>query len=133
MERFEQDYQQAREERWRKEIEALRRRLNGEDKPLDQRTHSQLLQARAATSDPVMQEILAPQEHRQYAREAVRENPLMAAPIAVATPGYYLAKKLGVISGQRTKPSAQQVFAGLTGVGQGLGDAYTDFMSRFKE
>ena len=132
MERFEQDYQQQREARWKAEMESLRRRLNGEDKPLDQRTHSELLQARAATDDPVMQEALAGHEHRTFARQAVAENPLMAAPIAVATPLYYAAKRLNIISGQRTKPSLDQVFAGLHGVGQGLGDAAQGFMARFK-
>lgn len=66
------------------------------------------------------QEMLAPQEHRAFAREWVQENPLVAVPsLAVATPAYAIAKQLGLMSG-RTKPSLYQVGQGYAGILDGL-------------
>lgn len=66
------------------------------------------------------QELLAPQEHRAFAREWTQENPLVAVPsLVVATPLYAAAKALGLVSA-RTKPSVNQVVQGYTGILDGL-------------
>ena len=71
-----------------------------------------------------LQAVLAPFEHRAYARESVAENPLMAASIGVATPAYALAKGLGLI-GSRSGGSSPftQMAAGFRGIGEGLSAA----------
>ena len=64
--------------------------------------------------------MLAPQEHRAFAREWVQENPFVAVPsLAVATPLYAAAKALGLI-GARTKPTMHQVGQGYMGIYDGL-------------
>jgi hypothetical protein len=66
------------------------------------------------------QEVLAPQEHRAFAREWTQENPLVAVPsLAVATPLYAAAKALGLV-GARTKPTLNQVGQGYMGIYDGL-------------
>ena len=81
-------------------------------------------------ADPLDNQMLAPMEHQQFARQAVQENPLMALPIAAATPFYYAAKQpaalklaqaLGLVGPGATPATIDQVFGGLRGVGQGLG------------
>lgn len=86
-------------------------------------TWDQLLQKRRQTTDPAEQARIAPFEHRAFAREYVAENPLAAPGLALMTPGYYLAKKLGLSRG-RTEPSLGQVGQGLTGIGEGLINAF---------
>ena len=66
-----------------------------------------------------MQAILAPYEHQAFAREQTEANPLAAPGMAVAVPGYALAKLLGMSHG-RTQPSWEQVVGGYRGIGQGL-------------
>lgn len=77
----------------------------------------QLLQLRR-NAPPEQQAMLAPYEHRAYAREAVAENPLMALPMALMVPGYQLHKLLG--AGARTRPSWEQLSQGLLGTGEGF-------------
>lgn len=84
-------------------------------------THAQLVNLRAsyAPDDP-MQAVLAPYEHQAFAREWTQEQPLLAAPsLAVAIPGYAIAKALG-IEKARTGPSIASVLAGYKGIGQGI-------------
>lgn len=66
--------------------------------------------------------LLAPFEHRAFAREATAENPALAVPIALATPLYAGAKAVGLMrdGGNATDPSMKQVGYGLAGVGEGL-------------
>jgi hypothetical protein len=71
-----------------------------------------------------MQEVLAPLEHKAFAREYTKENPLMAPAMLTAPALYYLAKKMRLM-GARTPPSIDQVFAGMEGTIQGLRDRVT--------
>lgn len=92
--------------------------------------HATLFQARDANAGNMqLQQLLAPYEHRAFAREATRENPLMAVPIALATPLYAGAKAAGFMRDDNTTdPSMKQVAQGLTGVGEGLWGAFQDGM-----
>lgn len=86
---------------------------------------SDLYQLRMKTTDPLQQALIAPYEHRAYAREQVRDNPLNAPLYAGALiPGYQAAKMAKLISSDSTStaPSWDQVTQGLTGVGEGLAD-----------
>jgi len=86
-----------------------------------QMSHADLLALRAslADSDPRQAQI-APYEHQAFAREWTEANPTVAVPsLAVAIPGYYGAKLLGLI-GARTRPSFDEVRGGYRGIGQGL-------------
>ena len=78
--------------------------------------HASLYAARAgATRD--QQNMIAPYEHRAFAREAVTENPWMALPIAAGIPAYQAYKGL---LGARSDPSIDQVWQGFRGIGEGL-------------
>ena len=81
--------------------------------------HSRLYMARYGAKDQDLQDMLAAYEHRAFAREAVKDNPFMAAPIAAAVPIYQLAKLLGLTS-SRSSPSMFQAGQGLLGIGEGL-------------
>lgn len=100
-----------------------------EHKPLSEMSWEQLLEKRRQTTDPEEQARLAPFEHRAYAREYVRENPLAAPGMAMFAPAYAVAKKLGLARG-RTEPSMDQMFAGIEGVGEGLVEAVKDKWGR---
>lgn len=83
-------------------------------------SHQELMRLRNKYSDSkAMQNALAPLEHRAYAREAVQNNPLMAASLIPAIPAYQLVKMLGLM-GARSDPSLAQIIEGYKGVGQGL-------------
>ena len=69
-----------------------------------------------------MQGVIAPLEHRDFVRELVRDNPLMALPMAVATPAYTAAKKLGLMPQARSAPSWDEIFAAYEGMFSGLKD-----------
>jgi len=88
--------------------------------------HSLLYSARGYAA-PEQQDMISPFEHRAFAREATRENPLMALPIALATPIYAGAKALG-LTRSRSGASLDQVGQGLRGVGEGLLGAMQDRM-----
>lgn len=72
-----------------------------------------------AGRDKALQNWISPYEHRAMAREATTDNPLMALPLAVATPLYQVAKLLGQTN-SRSAPSWSQMGHGLLGVGEGL-------------
>lgn len=74
----------------------------------------------ATSDDPLMQEILSPLEHRAFAREFTRENPLNALSLLAAVPGYQIAKLTGRAGAPRTAPSMQQFWGGVQGIAQGL-------------
>jgi len=82
-------------------------------------SHSELYQARDLPGSD--QAALGPQEHRAFAREWTRENPLLAVPsLLAAIPTYSIAKKLGAIRG-RSPASLNEVLEGYRGVLDGLG------------
>ncbi len=67
---------------------------------------------------------ISPYEHRAFAKEATRENPLLALPIAVGTLAYQPYKMLTGKS--RSSPALNQIGYGLAGVGEGLWGAFRD-------
>lgn len=79
---------------------------------------AELLEARRKTNDPKLQELLAPYEHRAYARETVADQPWMAPVFPPMIAGYQLLK--AARGGARTKPSMAQVGHGLLGTWEGL-------------
>jgi hypothetical protein len=78
--------------------------------------HATLYNARAHIPQE-QQGLLAPYEHRAFAREATQENPLLALPIAAGTLAYPFYKQF---SPGRSPASLSQVGQGLTGVGEGF-------------
>lgn len=92
--------------------------------PLSRMPHSELdIMRRAANAD---QELLAPLEHRAFAREWTREQPLLAIPSLIgAIPGYTAGKALGLIKA-RSPASLAELLAGYRGLGEGV-------MSLFRE
>jgi len=104
----------------RKELAAFLR----DPRPWDERSHHEWLQARLNTDDPLEQAAFAPAEHRAFAREYTRDNPVAGTiAIPLSTLGYYLGKKAGLVKGTRTPADFDQVWAGLEGTAQGLKDA----------
>lgn len=83
--------------------------------PLD---HATLWRMREGAA-PDVQSLLAPYEHRAFAREAVRDNPLMALSLLVATPLYTAGKAAGLL-GARSPASWEEMKQGLLGIGEGL-------------
>jgi hypothetical protein len=89
------------------------------DEELSKTDHSTLYAARSYANQSGQNKI-APYEHRAFAREAVKDNPLMAIPIAAGIPSYQVYK---AIMGARSKASWSQVGQGLLGIGEGLRDS----------
>jgi soluble lytic murein transglycosylase-like protein len=83
--------------------------------------HAALYQGREGKSRDE-QNVLAPKEHRAFAKEAVAENPALALPIAAAIPLYQGAKALGLTS-SRSDPSVEQATEAYKGIGEGLKEA----------
>jgi hypothetical protein len=79
----------------------------------------ELLELRRLAPDQATQDMLAPHEHRAYAREYVADNPLAAPGMAILPVGYALAKKAGLAKG-RTDASMDQVYGGVQGTVEGL-------------
>jgi hypothetical protein len=93
------------------------------EEELDAMSHSDLVRLRDRNPDSEIQKLLAPYEHQAFSREATKENPLMALPIALATPLYAGAKALGIApkgEGEQTPASWKQVGKGFQGIGEGL-------------
>ena len=81
-----------------------------------------LLRMRNQTVDPSAQALIAPYEHRAYAREQVAENPLMAPVYSgLLIPGYQAGKATGLLSA-RTPASWDEFMGGQRGVAEGLAD-----------
>lgn len=87
------------------------------DEELAQMPHWMLYAARAHLPASE-QDRIAPFEHRAFAREEVREHPLMALPVAAGALAYQPYKM--VTGGARSAPSLGQVGQGLMGVYEGL-------------
>lgn len=73
--------------------------------------------------DP-MHKIVAPLEHREFVREVVGRNPLMAVPMAGAIPQYTWMKLLRLLpKAPNTSPASwDEIFAGYEGLFSGLND-----------
>ena len=70
-------------------------------------------------NDPAMQQLLAPFEHKAFAKRYIKDNPKSGPLImGAAIPGYQLAKMFGMRA--RTKPSIDQLFAGYQGMFEGM-------------
>lgn len=93
---------------------------------LSQLPHELLYAARAYVPKGQQGQI-APYEHRAFAREATKENPLMALPIAAGSVAYPFYK---MMSPGRSAPSLDQVTGGLLGVGEGLWQGARGLLSR---
>lgn len=86
---------------------------------LSDKSHADLYMMRAR-SDPRMQGMLAPIEHRAFAREWAQESPVVAGlSLPFAIPAYQLAKLLGLQSA-RTPASLDELFGGLQGYTEGM-------------
>ena len=73
------------------------------------------------------QNFLAPYEHRAFTREETARNPLMALPLAVATPLYTAGKMLSPTNlDARSKPSLAEILQGYLGIGEGLKQRFTE-------
>jgi hypothetical protein len=74
--------------------------------------------------DREMQNALAPLEHRLYAKEYVKANPGMMAPLkmGVMIPGYQALKWLQARMGKKewSDPSWAQMMEGYRGIGEGM-------------
>ena len=65
------------------------------------------------------QNMLAPYEHRAFAREWAQESPFMAGvSLPFAIPAYSIYKLFG--SNARSQPSMEEVKQGYVGLGEGL-------------
>lgn len=87
-----------------------------------------------ADNDQV-QQVLAPYEHKAFVKQFVKDNPFIGAPsMLFATPGYFVAKKLGFTNFLRdigyweksdvkeTPPSVKQMAGAYAGLVEGVGD-----------
>src|SRR5512139_3034063 len=69
--------------------------------------------------DPI-QELLAPYEHRAFAREYVQDHPWTGVPAMMTfIPGYQIYKALG-LKPEATPPSLEQAGQGYKGMWEGL-------------
>lgn len=85
-----------------------------------------LVEMRLQSQDPKLNQLLAPYEHRAYARETVAEKPWLA-PLYTILPFGYQAAKLAGYKGwddRATPASLEQLKGGLLGVAEGVKDAY---------
>lgn len=92
--------------------------------------HSVLLSARNGAPKYV-QNLLAPYEHRAFAREATMENPLLALPIASGAVLYQPYK--AIMGKSRSDPSLNQMGQGLLGVGEGLWERFQKEMQSISD
>jgi hypothetical protein len=105
-------------------------KLNLMQKDLEAMRFAQLADLREKyKDDPEIQAQLAPYEHQQFARGLSEEDPLNALGLAIATPGYALAKSpalirlsqmLGLVGPGATPASLDQIRQAYKGIGQGL-------------
>lgn len=84
-------------------------------------THAELFNVRANISqDKETQAKAAPAEHRAFAREWTKENPMVAVPsLLAAIPLYSIAKATGIIKA-RSPASIDEVAEGYRGLMEGL-------------
>jgi len=105
-------------------------KVNISDSILSKMSDSQLEDIRHQfPNDPAMQSVLAPYEHRAYARERVANNPAMAAFFTLAIPAYSAAKASGLIksdSPYASPASLAEMAHGYRGMWEGLSQFLTD-------
>lgn len=119
---------------------------------LDKMSFVQLSDLREKYKGTPEDEVIAPYEHKSYARGVASENPIAGLGLTIATPGYTLAKltdkfmqtnpegfdklanmmpslkfaklagRMATNVGDATPPSMQQMLSGLEGAAQGAGD-----------
>lgn len=77
-----------------------------------------------------MQQVLAPYEHKAFARDWMNESPgLAAVSLPAAIPAYAGAKAVGALQGRSGAENPMgQMAAGFTGYGQGLSDIIRRFL-----
>lgn len=80
-------------------------------------SHADLYNARRKVAQ-ALQDQIAPYEHRAATREAVTDNPWMAASYGVAIPAYQVYK--AVVPGSRSAGSMEQVKQAYLGILEGL-------------
>lgn len=85
---------------------------------LSKMPHSELYRLRGNLSKEE-QAIVAPYEHRAFARELVQENPAMAASLAFAIPSYTAAKATGAVEA-RTPASMEEMEQAFVGMYEGI-------------
>ena len=88
------------------------------DEYLENLSWEELLELRRNAQTQAEQNKLANAEHQAYARDTVKENPLMALPMAAMVPGYQVFK--GIAGGARSEGGLAQMGAGYKGILQGL-------------
>ncbi len=100
------------------------------DNTLATMSHSDIFQLRdAASQDSAAQNIIAPYEHRAFAREWASKDPLTAAASLVAAiPAYTAAKAVG-LQGGRSSASLPELTQGFTGLGEGLMTAISNALN----
>jgi hypothetical protein len=86
--------------------------------------HAALYQARAQPMPQELQNQLAGFEHQAFTREATAENPLMALPLAVATPAYQIYK--AIKPGSRSEGGLGQMGQGMYGILEGLKERFAN-------
>lgn len=90
------------------------------ERALAEMSHEQLYNLRNLyTNNKAIQNLIAPFEHRAFAREAVKEQPLMAIPIGLATPAYSMYKQ-AFNTGARSSPSLAEISQAYRGIKEGL-------------
>lgn len=88
-------------------------------KPLDEMTHAELYALRGETPGGY-QGMIAPLEHRAFAREWLEESPWIAGlSLPFAIPAYSIAKALG-LQKARTPASMDELFGGFHGYAEGM-------------
>ena len=88
--------------------------------PVGDLSHSDLYRARALAKDPATQQMLAPLEHRAFAKSFAEDHPVIGAGMPLAALGYYLGKKTKLIR-SRTPADMDQVWGAVQGTLQGYG------------
>jgi hypothetical protein len=88
------------------------------DQNLAKMSHSDLYRMRSQY--PQSQGLLAPYEHRAFAREWAQESPVMAGlSLPFAIPAYSIYKALG-LGNARSPVSLEEIKQGYAGLGEGL-------------
>ena len=99
------------------------------EQQLSNMSSSDLMNLRTKFVGMPQDRIIAPYEHQAFARESVKENPLIALPMTLGIPLYQLGKATGlsdlsgytnINTGETTPASMGQLLHGFKGIGEGL-------------
>ena len=74
--------------------------------------------------DQLTQDLLGPENHRQFVKEVTQRNPMLGLLLAAGAPFYTALKILGINSGgtgemKTSKPSLDEIFAAYQGFDEG--------------